>query len=226
VVLTLLFAGGFSRLFTAEVLHRQALNKGLGTSEAFNFEQRALQLFPWRAIYHTTHALTSFGLANQFAGKENPTDEEKNQIQLLVAQAIEEGREATNLSPLDVGNWENLAQIYRSLVGLAEDAETWAADAYQRAIGLDLFNPILRVNLGGLYFQTGQFELAVEQFRTAVNLKPEFANAHYNLAVAYREIERIDLAIKELELTLRLSTSQTQGYDEAKLLLEELKAQQ
>ncbi|NIT03574.1 tetratricopeptide repeat protein [Candidatus Saccharibacteria bacterium] len=216
--------GWIYRAYAAEVAHRKSLTVQ-GGQEVYNLQTKASQDFQWRAEYHLSLARTSFVLANQLASVENPTEEDQENIKVLVAQSISEARRATELYPLNAGNWESLAQIYRSLVGLARDAESWSANSYQRAVALDLFNPLLRVSFGGLYYQLGEYEQAVDQFRAAVNLKPNYANAHYNLGRAYKELGKNDLAIQELESALQLTTPEAEGYQEAKQILNELKGQ-
>lgn len=225
----LLLLGGLGlywlpRAYAAEVFHRKSLTNP-SRQQTYDLQAQTVQTFPWHANYHLSLAQTSFLLANDLAGKANPTETDQENIRILVAQSISEARAAANLYPLNAGNWESLAQIYRSLIGLAQGAEDWTADSYRRAITLDLFNPLLRISFGGLYYQLGEFEQATEQFRAAVNLKPNYANAHYNLGRTYKELEKKDLAIQELELALRLSNPQVEGYEEAQQILEELKEQ-
>lgn len=225
IFIALIFAAGFYRLYAAEANYRASLITN-DLQQAYESQRQTIGLFPWRDTYRLTFSQINFNLANALATKENPTDQERNQAQVLIAQALREAREAANLSPISVVNWENLANLYRLLIGVVQDAQNWAADSYQRALVLDLFNPLLHVSFGGLYYQLGQFDQAIEQFKSAVNLKPDFANAHYNLGAAYKEAGKIDLAIQELELALQLSSPQAEGYEQAKKLLDELKAQQ
>lgn len=212
------------RAYAAETLQRTARNSD-NLAQAYSSMIRSASEFPWQPAYRLMLSQTSFLTADELAKKENPTVNDTNQIKGLVAQAISEARAAADLNPISVGNWESLAQIYRSLIGLAKDAEQWAVDSYQKAITLDLFNPLLRISFGGLYYQLGQFSPAAEQFRAAVNLKPNYANAHYNLGRAYKELGETKLAIQELETALQLSDPSVEGYKEAKQLLDELKAE-
>jgi len=212
------------RAYAAETLHKRSLNSQNG-QDIYNLQVRAIQRFPWRADYHLSLARTAFLLANQISTQEDLAQEDQENIKVLVAQSIEEAKRATELFPLNAGNWESLAQVYRSLIGLAKDAETWAVDSYQRAITLDLFNPLLRVSFGGMYYQLGDYERAVEQFRAAVNLKSDYANAHYNLGRAYKEMGSKELAIQSLEAALRLADPEAEGYQEAQEILNELKGQ-
>jgi len=210
------------RAYTAEYWQRHSRTTD-NLAQAYNDQVKSATSLPWQTSYRLSLSQTAFLTANELAKKEKPTDADKQQVKQLVAQAINEARIATDLNALNAGNWENLAQIYRSLIGAAKDAEQWSIDSYQKAINLDLFNPLLRVGFGGLYFQLAQYNLAAEQFRAAVNLKSDFANAHYNLGRTYKELGEKALAIQELETALQLSDPGVQGYEEAKKVLDELK---
>lgn len=60
-------------------------------------------------------------------------------------------------------------------------------------------------NLGIVYFKQGRPNEAVEEYLTALNLRPDFAEAHYNLGNVYANQGRLDDAIEEYLITLRLT---------------------
>lgn len=211
------------RAYAAEYWQRKSRSED-NLAQVYNDQVESAAALPWQPAYRLSLSQTAFLTANELAKREKPTAADQEQVKQLIAQAINEARIATDLNPLSAGNWENLAQIYRSLIGAAKDAEQWSVDSYQKAISLDLFNPLLRVGFGGLYFQLTQYNLAAEQFSAAVNLKPDFANAHYNLGRTYKEMGEKALAIQELETALQLSDPEVEGYEEAKKALDELKA--
>ena len=118
---------------------------------------------------------------------EKRTPPDKQTIQTLIAQAINEGRASVVLSPRSSRNWEVLALIYRNITGVAENSLTFALDAYGRAIQMDPFNPALRVNVGSIYYMAQNYDLAVRFYTDSINLKPDYINGYYNLAVALRD---------------------------------------
>ena len=171
-VLGIVLANSLYQAYAAELAHRKALSSTNG-QEVYNLQTSAIRAFRWRPEYHLNLARTSFILASQLASKEGDlTTQEQETIKSLVAQAIAEAKTATDLYPLNAGNWESLAQIYRSLIGLAKDAELWSADSYQKAIALDLFNPILRISYGGLFYQLNEFAKSAEQFKARLRQRP------------------------------------------------------
>jgi len=228
ILLTALLGFGFYRSFAAEVRLHQALTSARGGElpTAYNYLLEAIELFPQRDYYHTSLASVSFTWANNLAGTETPDEDTANNIQLLISQMVQEAKRATELAPLNAANWEFLAQTYRSLSGLVDGAADSTINAYRNAINLDIFNPTLRVSLGGTYYQQQNYDQAIEQFRAAINLKNDYPNAYYNLGVVYKEKGEISLAITNIETALNLSPKNATGYEEAKALLDELKAQQ
>jgi predicted Zn-dependent protease len=114
---------------------------------------------------------------------------------------------------------------YQSLIGLAKDADTWAIAAYQKAFVLDPTNPVLRINLGGLYLTLGRTDEAGQAFLTAILLKPNYLTGFYNLAEVFRQKGDFDNAIKALEqariLVLRGSADEAKLEEEIKALVAE-----
>ena len=52
---------------------------------------------------------------------------------------------------------------------------------------MDPFNPALRVNVGSIYYMAQNYDLAVRFYTDSINLKPDYINGYYNLAVALRD---------------------------------------
>jgi Tfp pilus assembly protein PilF len=50
-------------------------------------------------------------------------------------------------------------------------------------------------NLGWAYYKKGDLNQAVENYRKAIGMKPDFGLAHYNLGLAYRDRKQMDLAL-------------------------------
>ena len=215
------------RAYAAEVAFRSALvslqeNRG---SDAYNQLIQTIRLNPGVDGYHRLYAQTNLALANALAGKDEPTDQERSDITQLIQQAIREAKTATRLNPINVVNWENLAQIYRSLINVAQGAENWTIASYLQAIRLDPTNPQLRILLGGVFYSLGDYENAQNQFSQAASLKPDLANAHYNLSAAFRDQGDTLSAVRAMETTLRLVPVDSNDSTKVQAELDELKKQ-
>ncbi|MBU1031727.1 O-antigen ligase family protein [Patescibacteria group bacterium] len=234
-IASVLFAGYFGGKITlADYHHRLALNAVAQNQGivAYNELVAAEKLNPWSDLYRTDLAQTNFALANSIAAAKGPseaspsgslTDQDKQNIQVLLQQSINEGRIATNLSPRSTVNWEILALLYRQISGVAQNALTFSLDSYGRAIEQDPLNPILRVNVGGVYYAAQNYDMAIRFFTDAVNLKPDYANAYYNLSVALKDKGDLEGAIAAAENTLPLVDSDSADYKTLNDYLADLK---
>ncbi|MBI2414263.1 tetratricopeptide repeat protein [candidate division WWE3 bacterium] len=192
-------------------------------SLTYQLQQKAIEAFPMRDSYHNSYANTNIALANSLASKETLSDEEKNTIQTLIAQAIRSTKVTTEvLNPLNAANWETRALVYRSLQGVAKDANDWAIKSLNAAIQLDPVNPRLRLALGGIYYAQSDFLSAANLFSQAVTLKNDYANAHYNLAQSLRELKKYPEAIQELEFTKKLVDEKSEDYTRVAAEIENL----
>jgi tetratricopeptide (TPR) repeat protein len=191
----------------AEYFFRKAINSALSNDAygVYNNQINARNAFPRRDSYHTAIAQTNLNLAITLANKSNLNTQEKEAIQTLVSESIRSTRLATeNLNPLSLNNWVVRASIYRTLIGVTSDADQWAIGALSNAIQLDPVNPNLRMDLGTIYFTKQDYLTAANLFKQASQLKPNYANAHYNLAQALIKVEAYEAAVSSLEITKSL----------------------
>jgi tetratricopeptide (TPR) repeat protein/O-antigen ligase len=185
------------KVVMADYYHRVALSLANtnGTATYQNL-QKAESLNPYIDLYRVDLAQTNYALANAIAAQKGPsqaspagslTDQDKKTIQTLLSQAITEARVSVALNPLSSRNWSTLGSVYRNITGVAQNALTFSLDAYGKAIQRDPLNPLLRLNVGGIYYSMKNYEMATRFFTDAVNLKPDYANAYFNLAIALRD---------------------------------------
>lgn len=141
--------------------------------------------------YYRVFSQTNLALANTLASSvpqgQKPSAQTTQTIYTLVQQSINAGRQATAISPYNTINWQNLASIYRSLIGFGQNADSFAVLAEQQAVTLDSTDPQAYIALGGIYYQLKAWDSAQQQFQQAINLKPDFPNAYYNLGHVLQE---------------------------------------
>lgn len=215
----------YGRAYAAEIYFKRSLdalveNRGVDT---YNLQIRALELAPYRTNYRLAYSQINFALANALAGQQDLTDQDRANISQLVQQAIREAKLAINLNPQSVVAWENLAGLYQNLVNFAQGADQWALATYAQAIRMDPLNPQLRLSLGGVYYALGNFDEAERIFRIAVDLKPDFANGHYNLASALRQKSQFLPAAQEMQIALSLVEPNTNDFEKVTQELTDLR---
>lgn len=230
-----LFASFFAgRFFIADTRHRNAINAVSQNNGilAYNELIASEKLNPWSDIYRTDLAQVNFALANAIAQAKGPTeaspagsltDQDKQNIQVLLQQSISEGRTATALNPRSAINWEILALLYRQIAGVAQNALLFSLDSYGRAIFNDPLNPVLRLNVGGVYYAVQNYDLAIRFFSDAINLKPDYANGFYNLSVALRDKGDLNAAIAAAERVVALVDQASPDYKVAQDYLNDIK---
>ena len=94
--------------------------------------------------------------------------------------------------PLSVAAYHR-NQVWKDEVALWTDVVKKSPD---KARGYD--------NLGVAYYQQGQINEAIKEYKTAIRLDPNSHDAHYDLAVAYNKQGRLDDAVEEFNAALRL----------------------
>jgi len=215
------------KIYTAEYLFQKSLkaaaqNKG---TETYNLQIAAIDKNPSLDYYRLSYSTTNFALANSLAGKGDLTDQDKQNITQLIQQAIREAKLATQLNPEKANNWQNLASLYRNLVNFAEGSDQFAIASYIRAIQLDPANPILRVELGGLFYGLNRYDDATSRFLESVQLKPDYANGYYNLSAAYKKSTKIVESYQAMQQVVSLIEPGTDDAIKAQQELDSLKAQ-
>lgn len=214
------------RMLAAENTYKRALD-AIATNQggvAYDLLRQAIQTNPYVDRYHGTYTQINLALANAVAGKDDITDEDRNTIAQLVQQAIREGKSTVSLNPTRAGNWELLASTYRAIIPLARGADQYAVQSYNQAIALDPLNTNYRIALGGILYAAEQYDAAIDVFKLAVLTKSDFANAHYNLAAAYREDGNTEMAIQHMTRVLSLVNRDSEDYNIARQQLEELQS--
>lgn len=217
----IVFFGWFAvRYVAADVIFQKSLvaaaeNNGLQT---YNDQTNAIATFNRRDAFYRVYSQTNLALANSLLENQpansSPSAEVQETIYRLIQQSIESARSATAVSPLNTVNWQNLASIYRALIGFGQNADAFTIASLQQAIALDPNNPQLYVQLGGVYYQLQQWENAQRQFQIAVQLKPDYANAYYNLGHALEEQGNFEAALTQYEAVRTLTANEPQSKEQ------------
>lgn len=213
-----------SRVLSADYTYKKALDAVVANDgrRAYDTLQKAINQNPYVDRYRVSYAQINLILANAIAQNENIADSDRQAIAQLVQQAIREGKVAVALNPQRAGNWEVLGSIYRAVMPLAQGADVFAVQTYSQAVALDPLNVNTRIALGGIYYSAKAYEDAIDVFKLAVAVKPDFANAHYNLAVAYRENGSLDKAIQSMGIVLSLVNKDSEDFKVATQALEDM----
>lgn len=238
--LLILIGAGYllGRVYVAEYKFKKALD-GFASNNAkqvYDNVRSAVVTNPYIERYRVSFSQVNYLIANNIAAKSKPKPGETTPQELSAADkatigqaiqaAINEAKAAVALNPNKASSWENLAVIYRNLLSAAQGADSWTVASYQRAIVMDPQNPIYRLNLGGVYYALKNYDEARRLFAQAVQLKPDWANAYYNLAWANYQKQDFRQAATAMDTVLKLLEKNKNGedYKKASKDLEDFKA--
>lgn len=151
------------------------------------------------------------------------TEESQKYIQSLVAASVNSAVRATTLSPNYAVNWENRGFVYRELALAVPNASKFAIESYLKAITLEPLNPEVWTELGKTYLVAAEEERtlsvakdfaiskqakidfnellnkAEDSFIKAIELKFNYAPAHYQLSITYDREGKLNEATQKME---------------------------
>jgi tetratricopeptide (TPR) repeat protein len=110
--------------------------------------------------------------------------------------------ELTRLRASDNPAWRSIGESGEALIG--GDAGR-AVELARRAIEADGGNPFAQYQLGLAAARAGDWSTAVAGFTNAIELKPDFAYAHYYAALAYQRQRQLPKTAEHFDAFLRLA---------------------
>lgn len=139
-----------------------------------------------------------------------------NLVQIDAINAINSIVRATTLAPKNVSNWLIRGQIYRQVMSLVDGAGDWAEDSYEKALELESANPFTFTEWGRLYIEKynltkeeSYLETALEKFDKAIEIKPDYAPAHFETALIFDAQGKLDEAINRMAINRQLLPQDT-----------------
>jgi len=201
-----------------------AVDRRDGTG-AYQWAVQSLDLNPFSSSTRLYFSQINLELANSLATKPKVTEEDRNNIAALIAQAIREAKNAINIDPTNPIGWVNIGRIYEALIPISAGADQWAIASYQQSAIFDPINPLIRFALGSVSVTEKNYDAAITYFSQAALLKPDFANAYYNLANAYKLKGDSGNQTTLLQKTLSLVARDTSDYTKVTNELKDLDRQ-
>ena len=157
---------------------------------------------------------------NEKLGKEEQT----KMVQTGINNAITSATRATALNTKDVSNWIVQGLVYKNLIGLVADTGNWAIKSYEEALKLEPENPFTYTEIARTYAadanllsQQAQTDKAVQEkmqelinnaigaYNKAIDIKSDYATAHFELALLYAQLGQIKEAIAGMEKSKTLA---------------------
>lgn len=201
---------------------REALNRG-NFPETIGHLERSLALDGRNPRYHQALIVARIEQIRALVQKASAGENVQNEFQSVVSIAIQNSQTAVTLYPKEASFWRAQGALYETVIPFIAGSERFAFASYGKASELDPLNPAIWTELGRAYMvfaervqfllsQAGAGERqALEQareqsvsaaqqaFQKAVEVKPDFASAHFLLAQAAARRGDINLAISSGE---------------------------
>ncbi len=118
-------------------------------------------------------------------------------------EAAEEFQAELKLEPTDPDALYNLGFVYLQLSRVDD-----AAALFQQVLSTQPNHPNANYELGKILLDRGQLKEAVDHLETATRLSPQSDFMHYQLQAAYRKLQRVADADRELEIYKELKAKQ------------------
>ena len=188
-------------------------------NRAIDLIQRATSLNPSADIYWRDLAQLYLVKINLIAQNQELTPEEKRmETQESIRNGIEALNHITSRFSFNVSNWNVAGFFYRNLIGI-EGAGEEALRSYLQAAELEPASPFPYGEIGRVYILMAQdfrerqmtdrekecLSSAIISLEKSIELKPDYAPAHYLKAVAYDQQGREEEAIVTLEELKKVS---------------------
>jgi len=137
------------------------------------------------------------------------------QVQILINSAVNSAKTAVEVNPKNVANWSARGSVYQNLIGMVGGTKEWAVESYEKASELEPTNPFFPTQTGivllreaSLLTADGEKEErskilneAEDQFNKAIEMKSDYAPAHFQLAMVYQAQGKGAEMIEQLERT-------------------------
>src|SRR3989344_2962612 len=158
---------------------------------------KAIKLSRGEAIYYDELASSSAGIAVQVSEANDTANAEK-----YAQQAIALSENAIKLSPRNITLRKHLAGLYIKLTVVDTSYLYSARDTMAEIVPLALTDAKLFYNLGLTLARTGEVDQAIKILEKAVDLKPDFRDARFTIALLEIENDNLDEARVQLEYIL------------------------
>lgn len=224
-VVSLLYLGGSKYL--AEAKYKSSIEKAQegDLEEAINDVIDATVINSHEDKFYRNLAQMFLIHINESLNDENLGEEEQQQrVQLGISNTINSAVRATVLDPKNVSNWMIRGYVYRNLLTLVNGAGDWAIKSYQQALALEPSNPFIYTEIARTFMTATELAInakdneqaaiylnnAINAYNNAIQLKPDYSPANFEIALAYDRQGKVDEAIAKLE-GLKASNLQDAG---------------
>jgi len=171
--------------------------------EAYEPYHQAINLNPGEPFYRDELSYTAAILAVAAFEQKEATLAAK-----LTNEALLQSKIALTTSPANVNFWKTRTKVFYALSSIDKKYQEEALESLLTAKKLAPTDAKISYNLGILYDQVGNSQMAIKTLEDTVALKPNYQDARYALALYYNEAGQRQKAIDQLKYILeKISTT-------------------
>lgn len=213
------FAG---KMYLASVSYKEATSLvQTDPYSSFLKFQKAAQTDTYNPYYPQKLSQIYLVIAETYLSKENITDEEKKTGSDFAQRALDAGKISAKLDPFNVTAWENLFNIYRSLVPYAQGSADMAVSHALQAASVDQSNPAIYLQIGTLFYNLGDADQAIKFIDRASELKQNWYLPYFNLSTIYKAKKDYSKALQYAKAGLQYTDPKSESLT---TIQEEIKA--
>ncbi len=187
----------------------------------------SIRLNPWSDLAPRNIAQAYMLKAAQILNLPAGADRDK-QVNDMIALALSASSRAIQLSPSNVENWASSAFILQALASTSQGADDQALKMFAEALTREPNNPVFYTEIGKIHLlradtkqqliqskdaqvkkdaqaqMATELDQAAQSLNQAIQAKPDYAAAHYAMALVYEREGRGKDAIQRLEQVLSI----------------------
>ncbi len=123
-----------------------------------------------------------------------------------IPQAIKRFQEATEQDPDLIDAWIECGKL------LSQEKKPIAQRYFETAVRLDSVGEHARHALAEYFQDQGRYQDALQVYREIVIRNPQYADAIYNSGLIYLELDSLDKALQQFDMTLQVDPTRSRAY--------------
>lgn len=191
--------------------------------QSFLMYQKAAQTDTYNTYYQQRMSQIYLAVSVAYLSKDNATADEKTNGTNFAQNALDAGKLAAKVDPLNVTAWENLFTIYKTLIPYAEGSSDLALSHGLQAISLDPTDSSLYLQLGTLIYNLGDADNSIKYIERASELKQDWNIPYINLSTIYKTNKDYSKALQYAQVGLQYTDLKS---TDLSIIQEEIKALQ
>jgi len=176
----------------------EKLNKTRQYPTAFQELTKAIKLNKGEPVYRNEIAESAANLSLLFLQEKEATSASK-----MAQIALSQSEEALRVSPRNLNFWKGRVKVLYNLSQIDKNFAPLVISSLRQATELAPTDPKLVYNLGVIYSSFKQNQEAIDSFKKAIELKPNYKDPRFALALYLKEAGKKEEAKEQLEYILK-----------------------